>query len=183
MPRYIDAEETTHVSVFNEETEDYKVETCTIEEALDKYTDEGCPVAADVVSVRHGEWIPDREISRTMLISEEIAIEYDSWHCSCCGTRYKEYVLAYDYCPHCGALMGKGGNVGDIISRQALYKSSETHSSKLSFFDEYGNYSFPTDLVIDTPNTAVGTPKPFNYCGAKMDKEDGDNEHRTTNAL
>lgn len=30
--------------------------------------------------------------------------------------------------------------------------------SALKVFDEYGNYSFPTDLAVDTPNTAIGTP-------------------------
>ncbi len=41
---------------------------------------------------------------------------------------------------------------------ELLFKTDETHSSEISFFDEYGNYSFPTDLVVDTPNTAIGTP-------------------------
>ena len=41
---------------------------------------------------------------------------------------------------------------------ELLFKTGETHSSEIIFFDEYGNYSFPTDLVVDTPNTAIGTP-------------------------
>lgn len=48
---------------------------------------------------------------------------------------------------------------------ELLYKSGETYSSDLSFFDEYGNYSFPTDLVIDTPNIAIGTPLGFSLIG------------------
>ena len=41
---------------------------------------------------------------------------------------------------------------------EILYKLEETYSSEVSIFDEYGNFFFPTDLVIDTPNTAIGTP-------------------------
>ena len=48
---------------------------------------------------------------------------------------------------------------------ELLYKSGETYSSELSFFDDYGNYSFPTDVVIDTPNTAVGTPLGLSLIG------------------
>ena len=48
---------------------------------------------------------------------------------------------------------------------ELLYKTDETHFSENSFFDEYGNYSFPTDLVIDTPNTAIGTPLGLSLIG------------------
>lgn len=42
-----------------------------------------------------------------------------------------------------------------------LFSNKETIPAENRFFDEFGNYSFPTELVIDTPNTAVGTPSGF----------------------
>lgn len=52
-----------------------------------------------------GEWEHGREIARTMLGNDVLSIEYEDWHCSCCGRRYKEYVLQYNFCPNCGAQM------------------------------------------------------------------------------
>jgi Zn finger protein HypA/HybF involved in hydrogenase expression len=40
-----------------------------------------------------------------MLGNDVLSIEYEDWHCSCCGRRYKEYVLPYNFCPNCGAKM------------------------------------------------------------------------------
>ena len=53
--------------------------------------------AADVVEVKHGEWLPD------------IDREYD-YHCSLCrGSAgkgdYGNYDVLYDFCPNCGAKM------------------------------------------------------------------------------
>lgn len=65
---------------------------------------------ADVVEVKHGEWIrnePNHEQMKEfhdMGIGKAIAISSIFWTCSCCGTwgtpRYK-------YCPNCGAKMDK----------------------------------------------------------------------------
>lgn len=63
--------------------------------------------AANVEPVRHAQWIPGREIARTMLGDETLAVEYSDFHCSSCGQKYKEYVLIYKYCPNCGAKMEK----------------------------------------------------------------------------
>lgn len=59
----------------------------------------------DAIPVKYGKWNPGKEISRTMLGDETLAIEYDAFYCSACGRRYKEYVLIYNYCPNCGAKM------------------------------------------------------------------------------
>lgn len=32
-----------------------------------------------------------------------------------------------------------------------------------NYFDKFGNYVFPTDLVTNTPNIAIGTPSDFLY--------------------
>lgn len=67
--------------------------------------------AADVVEVRHGRWVPGREISRTMLIDETIAIEYEDWHCSECGVVVEDWEYPrYKFCPHCGAKMDGGAD-------------------------------------------------------------------------
>lgn len=55
--------------------------------------------------VKHGRWEHGREIARTMLADDVLSIDYEDWHCSCCGRRYKEYVLPYNFCPNCGAQM------------------------------------------------------------------------------
>ena len=44
---------------------------------------------------------------------------------------------------------------------EMLFVTEETKLSTFNCFDEYGNYLFPTDFVVDTPNTAVGTPLGF----------------------
>lgn len=38
-----------------------------------------------------------------------------------------------------------------------LFDKSSDESDELQYMDEYGNYVFPTDLVANTPNTAIGT--------------------------
>ena len=46
---------------------------------------------ADVVEVRHGEWIP--------------IPEYENKRCSVCRAVFSDFTLGY-YCPNCGAKMG-----------------------------------------------------------------------------
>lgn len=63
--------------------------------------------AADVVEVRHGEWLPD------------IDREYD-YHCSLCrGSAgkgdYGNYDVLYDFCPNCGAKMTEKGKQSDKL--------------------------------------------------------------------
>lgn len=53
-------------------------------------------------------------------------------------------------------------NTESCISTEAalklLLESKEGILVSRNVFDEYGNYSFPTDWSIETPNTAIGTP-------------------------
>ena len=55
--------------------------------------------AADVVEVRHGEWLPIEHEYRNKFERVMIADEFD---CNICGSR-----LGYEanYCPNCGAKM------------------------------------------------------------------------------
>ena len=73
--------------------------------------------AADVEPVRHGKWVPGKEISRTMLGNEVLAIEYKDFYCSSCKRRYKEYVLKYKRCPECGAKMMSDDEIADGIGQ------------------------------------------------------------------
>lgn len=38
-----------------------------------------------------------------------------------------------------------------------LFGKEEISQSAHNCFDEFGNYFFPTDMVANTPNTAIGT--------------------------
>jgi len=48
--KYINADKLVHVQIFDEEHEEHFVQEMTIADAIDFWTDEGCPEAADVVS-------------------------------------------------------------------------------------------------------------------------------------
>lgn len=62
--------------------------------------------AADVKPVVRGKWVPGREIARTMLVNETVAIEYEDWHCSKCGAVVEDWEFPrYKFCPNCGADM------------------------------------------------------------------------------
>lgn len=50
--KWIDAEQKLNIAIFDEQTDDCKIETMTIEEILDAYTDEGCPE-----DYYEGDWI------------------------------------------------------------------------------------------------------------------------------
>ena len=40
---------------------------------------------------------------------------------------------------------------------ELLFSNKKTINSDPKCFDEFGNYVFPTDMVVNTPNTAIGT--------------------------
>lgn len=75
-----------------------------------KDTFEAVP-AADVRPVVRGKWEHGREIARTMLGNETLAIEYEDWHCSACGAVVEDYEFPrYKFCPNCGADMRQRGD-------------------------------------------------------------------------
>lgn len=49
--RLIDANEVVTIQVFDEMTEEYSMETLTVAEAIDRWSDEGCPPTIDAVPV------------------------------------------------------------------------------------------------------------------------------------
>ena len=64
--------------------------------------------AADVVEVKHGEWIGEGDGY------SEGEIVIDVWYCSECGHCIDEGIddphILPNYCPNCGAKMDGGGN-------------------------------------------------------------------------
>ena len=54
-----------------------------------------------------------------------------------------------------------------IITEEEALKlllwDSSTQEEKQDCFDRFGNYSFPTDFVIDTPNMAIGSSDGIRY--------------------
>lgn len=44
------------------------------------------------------------------------------------------------------------------VKQEVLFNSENEISSTAKYFDEFGNYVFPTDIVANTPNIATGTP-------------------------
>ena len=104
MAKYIDAD--TVVGLMQFDDYGWTVETDTIENILDNFTEDGCPEFADVAPVEYGEWMSTPEICGAFDIR---------YYCSKCGkdaiiNNSERYVLS-DYCPHCGAIMNnKRGN-------------------------------------------------------------------------
>lgn len=98
MAKYIDAD--TVVGLMQFDDYGWAVETDTIENILDNFTEDGCPEFADVVEVKHGEWMSVPEMWGAFDIR---------YYCSECGkdaiiNNSERYVLS-DYCPHCFAKM------------------------------------------------------------------------------
>ena len=107
MAKYIDADTVVGLMIFDDYVR--TVETDTIENILDNFTEEGCPEPANVTEIKHGEWISVPETWGAFDIR---------YYCSECGkdaiiNNNERYVLS-DYCPHCGAIMdNKRGNEND----------------------------------------------------------------------
>lgn len=90
MAEYIDANKKVTIQVYDDMTEEWHEEKVTIAEALDKWTDEGCPRPV-VIPVKHGRWI-DRGNGQECSVCGEIQYGYDSYrnYCACCGADMRE---------------------------------------------------------------------------------------------
>lgn len=100
--RLIDADAKIKMLLYDEEHEEQITREMTIEEALDAYTEDGCPTTIDVAPREIGHWLP---------------YEFGDYHwhkCSVCGKADK-YIETIDnrgdiqairnFCPICGARM------------------------------------------------------------------------------
>lgn len=96
--RLIDANSVVTIQVFDEMTEEYYMQTMTVAEMVDRWTDEGCPPTIDAVPVVHGRWIDRGDYVTTAYGSLDIKV------CSCCENEIT--IDDFDsYCPDCGARM------------------------------------------------------------------------------
>lgn len=58
MAEYIDANKTVTIQVYDDMTEEWHKEKVTIAEALDKWTDEGCPKSVEIEPFKDfAEWV------------------------------------------------------------------------------------------------------------------------------
>lgn len=85
--KLIDAERKVHCLAYDDEHEENIVRYMTVEEMLDKFTDEGCPTTFDPVKHGRWEWIGG------------YGYQYRCSECIRCAERQTKY------CPNCGAYM------------------------------------------------------------------------------
>lgn len=95
--RLIDADEVVTIQVYDDMTEKYGTKKVTIADAIDEWSDEGCPETIDAELVRYSIWD---------------AVDEDEFHYRCFSCGYNAYgntteVMdgTFRYCPHCGARM------------------------------------------------------------------------------
>lgn len=109
MTWYIDANAKIRAEVYDGGSETWRVEEITVADALDAYTEDGCPAPADVEEVRHGEWI-----------------SIDKWWKTVCSECKWGNWMGYiptpqeakermPRCPNCGAKMDGGRDTHETI--------------------------------------------------------------------
>lgn len=92
--RLIDADTVVTIQVYDDMTEEYDLKKISIADAIDWWSDEGCPPAVDAEPVRHGHW--------------EDKYNDGDWHCSVCGAiveKDEQNRHNWNRCYHCGAKM------------------------------------------------------------------------------
>lgn len=94
--RLINADTVVTIQTYDDMYEEWKVETMTVAEAMDKWSDEGCPPTIDAEPVRHGtwEWKNGKPFCSVCKKQNEPKHHFED------GT-----VEEYDYCSNCGAKM------------------------------------------------------------------------------
>lgn len=98
MSRLIDADTVVTIQVYDDMTETFDTKKMTIAEAIDEWSDEGCPPTVEAEPVRHGHWD---------YIEEYFADRWwNTYQCSVCGHQEDfEEPYRMKYCPECGAKM------------------------------------------------------------------------------
>ena len=102
MMRLINVDSIVNIEVFDEEHEEYRTESMTVEDALDKYTNEGCPTIMPESMFYTGERKTGKEIKRARWEKRKGFYEL-GFLCSACG----EFSISgkENYCGKCGAHM------------------------------------------------------------------------------
>lgn len=105
--RLIDADTVVTIPVYDDMLETIDTKKMSIADAIDEWSDEGCPSAVDAEPVKHGRWI-----KRSTVYSD---FPYDSIYnylCSNCGYWHTHSAdVEVPYCWHCGAKMDKGDEI------------------------------------------------------------------------
>ncbi len=89
--KLIDADTVVTIQVYDDMTEEYDLKKMTVGDAIDWWSDEGCPPSVDAEPIRHGHWI-------------DVNGDGSLWRCSVCG---ETQCCNSNYCGDCGAKMSK----------------------------------------------------------------------------
>lgn len=71
--RLIDADTVVTIQTYDDMCEEWKTETMTVAEAMDKFSDEGCPPIVDVEPVRHGSG----RITQVILTADALYVKWN----------------------------------------------------------------------------------------------------------
>lgn len=86
--RLIDADKVVTIQVYDDMTEKYGTKKVTIADAIDEWSDEGCPETIDAEPVRHGKWISHGSYSTCSVCGEEqFGIDTGRYYCQNCGAK------------------------------------------------------------------------------------------------
>ena len=96
--KLIDADTVVTIQVYDDMTEEYDLKKMTIGDAIDWWSDEGCPPSVDAEPVRHGYWF-----NKWFEYDEDGYVMRTRGRCSCCD----QYSDVSYYCGNCGAKMSK----------------------------------------------------------------------------
>ena len=104
MMRLIDADAKIKMLLYDEEHEEQITREMTVEEALDAYTEDGCPTTVDAEPIRHGKLLRTEAYPHKLycgecyntLIPNDEAVE-------------QNWMLKPKYCMYCGAKLDKEG--------------------------------------------------------------------------
>ena len=111
MPRLIDADTVVTIQVYDDMTEEWDKKKMTIAEAIDEWSDEGCPPTVDAVPTEFHDKCMQIEIEKRFELElKEKHVHWigeNGWVCSECGYRIANWKFSseYLYCPNCGAKM------------------------------------------------------------------------------
>lgn len=89
--RLIDADTVVTIQVYDDVMGETDTKKMTIADAIDEWSDEGCPPTIEAEPIRHGHWEWNDYGG------------FGNYHCTVC--RYIPYGEFSMYCPRCGAKM------------------------------------------------------------------------------
>ena len=107
MSRCVDLDEKVTAQFYDQECEEWTMQTVTIEDVLDSVCDEYTVLPSAQTERKQGKWIYGED---------EYGI--DGYHCDKCGFfvpwdyahNFINYIEDYNFCPNCGADMREASN-------------------------------------------------------------------------